>query len=386
MTPLRNCLDTDLVCFSHLRWDFVFQRPQHLLSRFAQHRRVFVVEEPFFDSDEARLDLRRTAEDVTVVVPHLPPGTSEGDAISQQCDLLEDLFALLHIEDATFWYYTPMAVPISRHLPARRVIYDCMDELSAFANAPAALLAREDELFARADHVFTGGQTLFEAKASRHHSVHAFPSSIDADHFHTARGNLLEPADMHGLHGLRLGFYGVIDERADLALIDFIAQARPEWQIILVGPVMKIDENKLPRHANIHYLGEKSYRELPSYLAHWDVAMLPFALNDSTRFISPTKTPEYLAAGKPVVSTAIRDVVHPYGDEQLALIADTPTEFVRAVEQAVLQGKDASWLARVDRFLNGMSWDSTWAEMAQVEQRSRGKQNATALSAIAAAA
>jgi glycosyltransferase involved in cell wall biosynthesis len=370
MTPSHSpSLSTDLVCFSHLRWDFVYQRPQHLLTRFAGHRRVYFVEEPIVDAPESRLDVSEREDGLRVVVPHLPAGLDGAAAVEAQREMIERLFVTEDIRDATFWYYTAMAMPFTRDLPATRVIYDCMDELAAFAGAPAGILDLEIELFRRADHVFTGGHSLYEAKAPHHHSVHAFPSGIDAEHFAAARGDLAEPEDLAGLEGLRIGFYGVIDERADLGLVDGIARLRPDWSVILVGPVAKIEESQLPRRANIHYPGAKSYRELPRYLAHWDVAMMPFALNDSTRFISPTKTPEYLAAGKPVVSTAIRDVVRPYGERGLVHIASGAEEFVRAAEAALRERRDdPGWLGRVDAALADCSWDAIWAAMATLER------------------
>ena len=229
-------LTTDLVCFSHLRWDFVYQRPQHLLNRFAEYRRVFVVEEPLFGSDAPRLDISVRENGVRVVVPHLPDDSDPSLVVEQQRSLLERMFRAQGITDATFWYYTAMAMQFTRDLPATRVVYDCMDELAAFAKAPPALLECERELFRRADHVFTGGYSLYEAKFPHHHSVHAFPSSIDVDHFASARGDLPEPADLAGLDGLRIGFYGVIDERADLELIDEIAALRPEWRVVAAAP------------------------------------------------------------------------------------------------------------------------------------------------------
>jgi UDP-galactopyranose mutase len=370
MSTPDDVLTTDLVCFSHLRWDFVYQRPQHLLSRFAQHRRVFVVEEPVFGSATPHLEVTERSGGITLVVPQLLEGTPADIAVDAQRRLLVGLFETHHIQDATFWYYTAMAMAFTRDLPATRVVYDCMDELAAFKNAPPQLLELERELFHRADHVFTGGVSLYEAKKSHHPSVHAFPSSIDAEHFAIARGDLPMPADLAGFDGVRVGFCGVIDERADLELIEAVADLRAEWQFVMVGPVAKIEEASLPRRDNIHYLGARSYDELPAYLAHFDVAMIPFARNDSTRFISPTKTPEYLAAGKPVVSTPIADVVRPYGEEGLVHIAASPAEFVAAIEAALRQAeRDEVWRARVDDFLAGMSWDATWSAMAEIEHK-----------------
>jgi glycosyltransferase involved in cell wall biosynthesis len=161
----------------------------------------------------------------------------------------------------------------------------------------------------------------------------------------------------------RIGFFGVIDERMDLDLLQTISAEKPDWQFILIGPVVKIDPSTLPMAPNIHYLGGKSYEELPTYLAGWDVAMMPFAINDSTRFISPTKTPEYLAGGKPVVSTPIRDVVSPYGEKGLVYIANTASEFIKGIEQELTMENKQGWLKAVDTFLETNSWDNTVERM-----------------------
>lgn len=355
----------DLVCFSHLRWDFVYQRPQHLLSRCVQARRVFIVEEPIASSEDASwLDISKRECGVWIVVPHLSETLKDEQLIPQLQRLLDSLFAEAQIQKSILWYYTPMAVPFTQHLSSSTVVYDCMDELSAFKGAHPQLQAWEAHLFKLADLVFTGGHSLYEAKQHQHSSVHAFPSSIDAAHFAQARRSLPEPSDQREIPHPRLGFYGVIDERMDLELLDGIAQARPDWHLVIVGPIAKIDSASLPQRPNIHYLGGKSYPELPRYLAGWDVALLPFACNESTRFISPTKTPEYLAAGKPVVSTSIWDVARPYGDEKLVHIADTVPEFVEAIAIALDASQTPSdWLKRVDAFLAQTSWDLTWQAM-----------------------
>ncbi len=356
----------DLVCLSHLRWDFVYQRPQHLLSRFARERRVFFVEEPVWGEGSTRMEVSPRPDGVRVAIPHLPEGTGAEAAEALQQVLLDEMLREQSVEDFILWYYTPMALGFSRHLQPLAVVYDVMDELSMFRFAPPTLLQRESELYERADVVFTGGQSLFEAKRERHPNVHLFPSSIDAAHFGRARTIAEDPEDQASIGRPRLGYFGVIDERLDLDLLAGLADARPEWQLVMVGPVVKIDPADLPQRPNLHYLGSKAYAELPRYVAGWDVALLPFARNDSTRFISPTKTPEYLAAGRPAVSTPIRDVVHPYGTEGLVHIAESVAEFVAAVEAALEQDPHASgWLARVDRFLAGISWDRTWAGMVE---------------------
>ena len=331
------------------------------MTRFARQRRVFFFEEPIFDATQPELRVCRD-QAVYVCVPHLPPGLPPSAVTSEVRKLLHDLQATYNIHHPVLWYYTPMALAFSRDIAASAVVFDCMDELSAFRGAPPELLAHEEELLQRADLVFTGGQSLYEAKRERHRRVSAFPSSVDVPHFATARQPQPDPDDQASIPHPRLGFFGVIDERMDLDLLAGIASARPDWHLVILGPCVKIDPAALPRPANIHYLGMKKYEELPRYLSGWDIAMLPFAKNESTRFISPTKTPEYLAAGCPVVSTSVRDVVRPYGEQQLVAIADTPADFVAAVERA-LGGMAQDWRERVDHFLADMSWDRTWASM-----------------------
>lgn len=353
---------TDLVCVSHLRWDFVYQRPQHLMTRAARDRRVFYVEEPVDDEAGPRLEARRDPSSVVILVPHLPPGQTEQASHAQMAALLRSYLASHDVRDFVLWVYSPMPLPALRNLEPSAVVYDCMDELANFRGAPLALRQRERELFAWADLVFTGGYGLWEAKRRQHGHVHSFPSSVDIPHFAQARAGLPEPADLAGIARPRVGFYGVVDERMDINLLGEVARLRPDVQLVILGPVLKIDPDDLPRHPNIHYLGKKSYQELPAYLAHWDAAMLPFAINESTEFISPTKTPEYLAAGKPVVSTAIRDVVRPYGDKDLVLIARDPQGFAEAIDQA-LSEDPIERRARADALVGLMSWDKTWRRM-----------------------
>ena len=353
-----------LVCFSHLRWDFVWQRPQHLLSRAAKQYRVLVIEEPILEAGIApSMDISRRPGPVTIAVPKLPKGISEGDAIEAQRTLIEKLIGREAREPRVFWYYTPMAMAFSSQLECDLCVYDNMDELSLFRGASQELLDLEAALFERADLVFTGGMSLYEAKRSRHHNVHGFPSSIEFDHFVQARRfDGPEPQDQAGIPHPRLGFFGVVDERMDVELVGQVAALRPDWHFVMLGPVVKIDPAVLPRRDNIHWLGGKSYSDLPRYLSGWDVGFMPFALNEATRFISPTKTPEFLAAGVPVVSTAITDVVRPYGEKGLVEIART-AEDVASKAEALLSRPKEPWLQRVDRHLAAGSWDKTWASM-----------------------
>jgi glycosyltransferase involved in cell wall biosynthesis len=318
----------DLVCVSHLCWDFVYQRPQHLLSRCARERRVFFVEEPIYEEVERPyLHVHQPEAGLWVAVPHIPASVCEEEAYAFQRKMLDGLLVNYTVRDYVLWYYTPMALPFTDHLEPLAIVYDCMDELSAFRFAPSGMKQREAHLLHYADLVFTGGQSLYEAKRQQHAHVYAFPSSVDVAHFAQARAIIQDPADQACISQPRVGFYGVIDERIDLGLLAAIADAQPDWQLVLLGPVTKIDSNALPRRENIHYLGAKRYVELPAYLAGWNVAIMPFALNEATRYISPTKTLEYLAAGKPVVSTPIRDVVSPYGEQKLVSITESAGYF-----------------------------------------------------------
>ena len=355
----------DLICLSHLRWNFVFQRPQHLMSRYARTQRVYFFEEPEFDDvDEPqyRLDTR---DGVNVVVPRLPKGYTAEQTVLAQRAVLDQLIRSQRISRFVLWYYTPLALKFSQHLQPVATVYDCMDELSAFKNASSELPSLERVLMRRADLVFTGGHSLYAAKKDQHRNIHAMPSSVDVPHFSKARTLNGDPADQSSLPRPRLGFFGVLDERLDIALLAGVAQARPQWQLVLVGPVVKIDPKDLPTHPNIHYLGGKSYSELPAYISGWDVALLLFARNEATRYISPTKTPEYLAAGKPVVSTSITDVVTPYADRDLVRIADDVPDFVVACEAALTEPPEPRRV-RADVFLRGTSWDRTWAKTASL--------------------
>ena len=322
----------DVLCFSQLRWDFVYQRPNHLMARAARDHRVWYVEEPVFEHDGPRLIIEERHPGLAMVRPVVPPGWPEADVDSAVSLLLHEFAQNNGIERPIAWYYTPMALPWTTWLEPAITVYDCMDELSAFRFAPPRLAELETRLLERADLVFTGGRSLYEAKRERHLNVHAFPSAVDAAHFGRARGEVDGAADQAGLPRPRIGWFGVIDERTDLDLLAGIADLRPGWSFVLVGPVVKIDPATIPVRPNLHVLGPRPYAELPAYIAGWDVAMMPFARNESTRFISPTKTLEYLAADKPVVSTGIADVIEIYGSA--VRIANTPEAEAAAWEDA----------------------------------------------------
>jgi UDP-galactopyranose mutase len=372
------------LCLSHLRWDFVWQRPQHLMSRFARNHRVLFWEEPIYDGSDPRVDRRICLQTgVHVLTPHLPGPHGGADETEILRSLLDE--TLEQQAPAVAWYYTPMMLPLARHLDPECIVYDCMDELANFKGAPPELLTLEAELIAVADLIFTGGYSLYEAKRERHPEVHPFPSSVEVPHFEIAREIGLDPKDQADLPQPRLGYCGVIDERMDLDLIAAVADAEPDWSIVMIGPVVKIDWSTLPQRPNIHYLGGKQYADLPHYLRGWDVALMPFALNESTRFISPTKTPEYLAAGCPVVSTPVTDVVRHYGGVEAVRIADGPEAFVTACRQALALSRGAytGWRTEVDTILAGNSWDNTQAAMATLIGELRLKKASAAAAAPA---
>jgi UDP-galactopyranose mutase len=359
---------TTIIVFSHLRWDFVYQRPQHLLSRLAENYKIVFIEEPMFHKHDCFLETSMPEPNVHVLKPHTPvaaPGFHD-EQLPHLIKLMRQFVAL--DEDHVAWFYTPMALPLLQELQPTLVIYDCMDELASFKNPPKQMLQRENALLKVADLVFTGGPSLHNAKQSRHPSVHCLPSSVDLVHFEQA----LDRNNHHPAHenipGPRLGYYGVIDERIDIELIDRLAEAHPQWQIVLVGPVVKIDPAALPRRHNIHYLGQQPYKALPHFLAGWNVCLLPFALNEATRFISPTKTLEYMAAELPIVSTPVKDVVDLYGE--VVAIADSPQAFIKACENALLTTPEEHKrnVIRMREILSTTSWNTTAEKMHELIQ------------------
>ena len=363
-----------LIVFSHLRWGFVYQRPQHLMSRLAKHYRVLFIEEPIHCDGEPFIESHAHGPNLEVLVPHTPvaaPGFHD-DQLAVLEPLISRFLDEQGIADCLAWFYTPMALPLLAALRRpHAVVYDCMDELAAFRNAPRQLRQRESGLLKIASLVFTGGPALYDAKRELHPNVHCLPSSVDAPHYSPGR---LDPAsaeavDVAALQGAvpgpRLGFFGVIDERFDIALLAQLAEARPDWQFVMVGPVVKIDPAHLPQGANIHWLGMQSYARLPYFLAGWDVALMPFALNESTRFISPTKTLEYMAGEKPIVSTPVPDVIGLYGDT--VRIAATPAEFIAACEHALAE-HGAARNRRIGEMLATVSC-SSWDRSAESVHR-----------------
>ncbi|HEX8875071.1 MAG TPA: glycosyltransferase [Nitrosospira sp.] len=354
---------TTIIAFSHIRWDFVYQRPQHLLSRLAENYKIVFIEEPMFHEHDSFLEISAPGPNITVLRPHTPVNAA-GFHDGQLPHLIKLMRQFVSMdEEHMAWFYTPMALPLLQELDPSLVVYDCMDDLSSFKNSPKQMLQRENALLKAADLVFTAGPSLYRARRERHPNVHCFPNSIDMGHFEQARDRTNSHAAHEDIPGPRLGYYGVIDERVDTELIARIADAHPQWQIVLVGPVAGIDAATLPRRHNIHYLGQQPYESLPHFLAGWNACLLPFALNESTRFINPTKTLEYMAAELPIISTHVNDVADLYGE--VVEITPSPQAFVRACENALLTTPEECQrtISRMRQMVSQTSWNTTAEKM-----------------------
>lgn len=361
---------TDIIVFSHLRWEFVKQRPQHLLERIAKEARVLFVEEPipYSDRNEGTANIIEISDSLQVIQPRI-----EGND-SRALKRVVSKYSHLKSKQPVVWLYSAAFLPVLDYLPHSLVVYDCMDELSAFKGAPAELIELETELLKIADVVFTGGKSLFESKQKFNDNIYCFPSSVDSHHFASAFDPDTEiPADIARISHPIVGYYGVIDERIDLNLLSSVAAHNPDISFVMIGPVAKIAESDLPTQSNIQYLGPKKYQELPNYLKAFDIAMMPFALNKSTRFISPTKTLEYMAALKPIISTPIYDVKRDYSHE--VKIIDSVQEFNSAIS-LYLQESAITKKRRIEKqqaVIARTSWDTTAAAMKKIITNALGR-------------
>ena len=362
-----------LVVFSHLRWGFVHHRPQQLLTRLAGRFHVLFVEEPLalrFDGEAGRLDCISHGPDIEVLLPRtaLDDPTFSEAQLATTAPLLEAFLAARGVGEGgagcVAWFYTPMALPLLAAVPARFVVYDCIDEMSAFANSPPQLRARESALLRVADLVLTSGPALQRAKAPLHPRVHCVANGVAAGDFSASTldagsAQAAEAGRRQGAPaGPRLGYSGVVDERVDLELIETLALAHPDWQVVMAGPVVKIDVSSLPRAPNIRWLGFQPYERLPYLLASWDVCLVPFTDQPITRFVNPVKTLEYLAAGKPVVTSALPDIVELFGD--VVEVATGSAAFLAACEWAVTRGPAGrrEQAERARRVVAAASWDA----------------------------
>jgi glycosyltransferase involved in cell wall biosynthesis len=365
---LFNDAEFDLVVFSHLRWEFVTQRPQHLINRLGEGRKVLFLEEPieYEPQEEGTAKIVKVNKNITVLQPKVAR-----EVFIKNASILvsEQMRKLKMKKDIVLWFYSPMFVDVTKFLSYKAIVYDCMDELSLFRGAPKELVDNEKKLLNIVDVVFTGGKSLYESKKKRHSNVHCFPSSVEKHHFAKALdAKTLIPQDIKAIQKPVVGYYGVIDERIDLELIEKAATLRPEVSFVMIGPVVKINEEDLPRRNNIHYLGSKPYETLPNYLKAFDIAFMPFALNDATKFISPTKTLEFMAAGKPIISTPIFDVVRDYS-EAVAII-HSANELTAAVDNYIAENikEKQSRLKLYTAILAKTSWDNTAKQMKKLIQ------------------
>lgn len=345
----------EMIVFSHLRWDFVYQRPQHLISRLSKTRKTLFIEEPIGKGANQSLGY-----EMEVVSPTLT-------VLKPKVDTIYDIHKILRqlgIQEVPIaWFYSPSFMELMPFIEPKKVIYDCMDELSLFKGAPTTIKEQEQELMKAANVVFTGGRSLYESKSKQRKNVHCFPSSVDMVHFKKATDTIEIPEDLKEIQKPRIGYIGVIDERIDMNLLAKTAELMPEYSFVMIGPLAKIGEDDLAKAENIHYLGMKSYNELPNYLAGLDYTMMPFALNDATRFISPTKTLEYMAAEKPIISTAIKDVVSQYSD--CVKIVDSAEQFKDAIK-AIENDKQKSFLPLYKKVLDTTSWDHTAMKISEL--------------------
>ncbi len=359
-------VDFDLIVASHLRWSFVWQRPQQLLSRLACHRQILFVEEPVYidsASEDAVPELEQVADNITVLKPQVMRPEREGTPIwEDHANIARQVryaMRLLRIRDRALWFYTPLPEFLLHAVEPDLMVYDVMDELSNFKFAPPQLRQQEARLLRRADVVFTGGASLYEAKLPFNPNTHLFASGVDEAHYATACDDATAvPEAVSRIPTPRATYIGVIDERLDYDIIRAMAESRPEVHFLMVGPVVKVDPGSLPKAPNLHYLGQQAYKDLPCILKGSQICLMPFAMNDATKFISPTKTLEYMATHRPIVSTPVRDVERFYSD--IVYMAHDSEEFTAQVDAALREAPEerARRQMREDKILAEHSWDA----------------------------
>lgn len=379
-TSFAQTDDLSIIVHCHLRWDFVWQRPQQTHSRLAQHYPVLFVEEPvYIESNDDYLDLSSPDDNIIRAVPHLSNalrGNYDASILAVRA-LIKTAFADDPVLAQQFaspiqWFYTPMpAAAMLGQFKERAVVYDCMDELAQFKGAPQDIAIREKNLLTKADIVYTGGRKLYESKSRHHNNVHFFGCGVDINHYAKARTKTtLVPEDARKINGPIAGYIGVIDERLDYGLLQALADAHPDLQIVMIGPVVKVDPATLPTNANIHWLGQRNYTDLPAYIKAFDVCLMPFALNEATEYINPTKTLEYMAAKKPIVSTAVTDVIRNF--TPIVSVAKTSQEFIAHVMHAVQTENMAMLNAGVEK-AQTMTWDSIVNQMKSLLEEAAAK-------------
>lgn len=371
LRPRNGSFDPNypIIVHCHLCWDWVWQRPQQFLSRLSAHHKILFVEtvgpDPELSSAVARFWTAVNFPNITILRLQFPTWRwSDGAFVDRERRRLVKEFiagpGAGQFENPVQWFYDPMAVPsFLGQMNEIGVVYDCMDELSKFRGAPPQIKTRERKLLREADVVFAGGRKLWESKKLQNENCHFYGCGVDVTHFGKAREAQTNiPEDIVSLKKPILGYFGVVDERMDYDLIVKLAEANPDWSIAMVGPTIKVD--KVPQRANIHWLGQKNYLDLPAYCKAFDVCMMPFALNEATEFINPTKALEYMATGKPIVSSAVADVVTNFGS--VVKIARSHDEFISLCRQAIEKPDDALVEAGLNQAVEN-SWDSIVAQL-----------------------
>jgi glycosyltransferase involved in cell wall biosynthesis len=360
-----------LIVHCHLRWNFVWQRPQQFLSRLSKKHRVLFVEGPILHEEEMEPCFTLTpAPDyphITVMETHFPASRFQDGAWvdAQRRRLVEEALRgplKGKFDSPVQWFYDPMAVEAHLgHHNACATVYDCMDELSQFKFAPPALIEREARLLKAADVVFAGGRKMWQSKSRHNSNAHFYGCGVDVVHFGKARlSSTALPEEVRDLEGPILGYFGVVDERLDYDLIGKLAAARPDWHIVMVGPTAKVDPAEFPQAPNLHWLGGRDYSQLPAYTKAFDVALMPFALNEATEYINPTKALEYMATATPIISTPVPDVVSNFAT--VVKISENSNEFVElCVAQACQIDKIA--VERGLKMANENTWDAIVAKL-----------------------
>ena len=365
---LGSCTLPALVVFAPFRWQVDCHRPQHLLTRLAKHYRVIVVEEPVTTHADAYLELSTPAPGVELLVPHTRIDASQApgfhdDQLPVLQALLGDFVREQGISQPVAWLYTPLALPLAQSLAPRCVVVDVMEDLAAAAHASAALCQREDALMQLADVVIAGGPSLYQSRRGLHSNVHCIANAVDPEHFAPAAlaGTSIEAVSARSLHAAipnpRLGYFGAIDERIDLDLVARIADLRPDWQLVMAGPLVGIDAAALPRRPNLHWIGPQTYAIRPHLQAHWDVCILPLKCDAAARHASPEQALAYLAGQKSVVSTPAHDVVALYG--HIVRLAPNADGFVDACRAALTERGPLRRQRRIDALIavHSCTWD-----------------------------
>jgi glycosyltransferase involved in cell wall biosynthesis len=364
--------DFPIIVHSHLGWDWVWQRPQQFHSRLSKTHPVLFVEGPIpsEEVEKSRVTLREISDYPNIVVLQMvvPASRFRTDGAWVDTERRRLVQTVLEgplgrsFENPVQWFYDPMAVTaFLGHMDESAVVYDCMDELSQFKGAPRELVRRERELLNAADVVFAGGPKMARSKARFNSNCHSYGCGVDIKHFGKARHAATKvPQDVAQLSGPVLGYIGVVDERLDYDLLANLADHNPAWSIAIVGPHTKVDPADFPKRDNLHFLGGRDYSQLPAYAKAFDVCMMPFAKNEATEYINPTKALEYMATGRPIVSTDVEDVVLQFSD--VVEIAVTHDEFIAGCERSIAQPS----LRRINaglKMAKNNSWDSIVAQL-----------------------